>query len=520
MLQNMTLRQKIGQMIMMGFPTEKVTPELRQTLDEYKIGNIILFTRNVSTSAQLQQLCADLQKYIIRNTGHTAFISIDQEGGMVARMPADAVSMPAAMAIAATGNTENAYLAGRITGEELRALGVNMDLAPDMDINSNPNNPVIGVRSFGDTKETVTEFGVALMKGLQDGGVLAVVKHFPGHGDTAVDSHLGLPKVEKTLEQLKQNELVPFQTAIDNGVCGVMSSHILFPNIEKQNLPCTMSHTMLNDLLKDKMGFEGLVLTDCLEMDAIKKYYGTAKGALAAIRAGANILCISHTAALVKETVELVEQAVLSGELSESIIDASVRKILRYKAKYAEGSVDKQLLSCIGSDTHKAEISRISEESITLVHQGNAELFAEGKKTLFVGCYANRTTLAASSINKDFNFAEYMAEQMNGDSMITPSDPSNQDIEAVIKKAAGYDRVILGMYNGQKNHGQVSLANNLCKICTNVIAVSLFNPYDLAFVDEHATKLAAYEYTVLSFRTLVKIFSGKVVPQGKLSVKI
>jgi len=516
----MTLRQKIGQMIMMGFPTEEVTPELRQTLNEYKIGNIILFTRNVATSAQLQQLCADLQENILRNTGYAAFISIDQEGGMVARMPADAVSIPAAMAVAATGNPQNAYLAGQITAEELCALGVNMNLAPDIDINSNPNNPVIGVRSFGDTKETVTEFGIALMKGLQDGGVLSVVKHFPGHGDTAVDSHLGLPKVEKTLEQLEQNELVPFKTAIDNGVCGVMSSHILFPNIEKQNLPCTMSHTMLTDLLKDKLGFDGLIITDCLEMDAIKKYYGTAKGALAAIRAGANILCISHTAALVKETVELVEQAIASGDLPESTIDASVEKILKYKAKYAENSVDTKSISCIGSDAHKAEVARISEESITLVHQGNPELSVEGKKTLFVGSYANRTTLAASSINKDFNFAEYMAKQLNGDSMITPSNPSEQDIEAVTKQAERYDRVILGMYNGQKNSGQVHLANSLCKICANVIVVSLFNPYDLALIDEQATKLAAYEYTVLSFRTLVKIFSGKVVPQGKLSVKI
>ncbi len=520
MLQNLTLRQKIGQMIMMGFPAEEVTPELAEFLSEYKIGNIILFTRNVATSGQLQRLCADLQENIKRNTGYAAFISVDQEGGMVARLPADAVSMPAAMAVAATGNPQNAYLAGKITAEELRSLGVNMNLAPDMDINSNPNNPVIGVRSFGDTSEIVTNFGTALMKGLQDGGVLPVIKHFPGHGDTSVDSHLGLPKVEKTLEELEQNELVPFKAAIREGGCGVMSSHILFPAIEKEALPCTMSYTMLTGLLKNELGFDGLVLTDCLEMDAIQKYYGTAKGALAAIRAGANLLCISHTAELVKETVELVERAIMSGDLSEELIDRAVEKILKFKSEYAGDTTKIPSGSNIGSDFHKAEIARISEESITLVHRGNAELSVKGKKTFFVGCYANRTTLASSSVNKDFSFASYMANQLNGDSLITPSDPSEQDIEAVVKQAQNYECVVIGLFNGKKNNGQVRLANSLCRTGTNVIAVSLFNPYDLALVDEKATKLAAYEYTILSFSTLVKVFNGELVPQGKLSVKI
>lgn len=206
------------------------------------------------------------------------------------------------------------------------------------------------------------------MRGLQDGGVMPVIKHFPGHGDTSVDSHLGLPKVKKTLEELEQNELVPFKAAIREGGCGVMSSHILFPAIEKEDLPCTMSHTMLTGLLKNELGFEGLVLTDCLEMDAIQKYYGTAKGALAAIRAGAEILCISHTAELVKETVELVERAVMSGDLSENIIDMAVEKILKFKLKYAEYTAGMPSNFNIGSDSHKTEIARISEESITLVH--------------------------------------------------------------------------------------------------------------------------------------------------------
>jgi beta-N-acetylhexosaminidase len=518
-MHKLTLRQKIGQMMMMGFPTPQITPEFEQLLYEYKIGNIIFFTHNVVNSKQVHQLCADLQGIIQQATGHAAFISVDQEGGMVARMPADAVSIPAAMAIAATGKPENAYLAGKITGTELKALGVNMNLAPDLDINSNPQNPVIGVRSFGDTKETVTEFGIPLMQGLQDGGVLPVIKHFPGHGDTAVDSHLGLPRIEKTLEQLEKDELVPFKAAIQNRACAVMSSHILFPNIEKENVPCTMSRTMLTDLLRNKLNFEGLILTDCLEMEAIQKYYGTAQGAIAAIRAGANLLCISHSASLVKETVEAVEHAVKTGELSEEMIDASVEKILYYKKKY-ENPNNTPPISCVGSDAHRKEIARISEESVTVVHKGNTEVIVNGKKILFLGSYANRSTLASSSINKDFSFPKYMAEHLHGDSLLTPMDPSEEEISQIAEKASGYEVIVLGTYHGQRYEGQIALANKLCKDYRNVVVASLFNPYELAFIEDSATKLCVYEYTPLSFQTLVKVFKGEVVPGGKLSVKI
>ncbi len=519
MPQELTLRRKIGQMIMMGFLAKEATPELKQFLSDYQIGNIILFTRNVESKTQLHKLCSDLQEEITRNTGYPAFISVDQEGGMVARLPPDAVSIPAAMAIAATGNPHNAYEAGKITGEELSALGINMNLAPDMDINSNPDNPVIGVRSFGDTKETVTEFGLELINGLRDGGVLPVVKHFPGHGDTAVDSHLGLPVVEKTLSQLKENELVPFQAAIQNGVPGIMSSHILFPNIEAEKLPGTMSHTILTDVLRRQLGFDGLILTDCLEMDAVKKYYGTAQGALAAALAGADLLCVSHTADLVREVVELLEQAVESGELPEQIIDESVERILRYKARYLAGAVPAPL-SCVGCDDHRAAAREISEQSITLVHQTETPLNLGGKKTLFVGCYANRTTLAASSVNTDFNFSDYMAGRLNGDALITPLNPTEEEIEAIAQKVKAYDIVVFGSYNGKRFPGQIALANRMSRVNPHMIAVSLFNPYDLAEMDDSITKLAAYEYTLLSFRTLVRIFRGECGPQGRLSVRI
>lgn len=200
---------------------------------------------------------------------------------MVSRLGADAAVVPSAMCVSATGEPRNAYLAGLITGRELSALGVNFDLAPVMDVNSNPHNPVIGVRSYGDAPETVSRYGVEMIRGLTEGGVLSCAKHFPGHGDTALDSHLSLPRVDKTLEELESCELAPFRAAIEAGVPAVMTTHILFPELEPDGVPATMSRRIITGILKERMGFKGLVVSDCMMMQAIQTYYGTVNGIVA-----------------------------------------------------------------------------------------------------------------------------------------------------------------------------------------------------------------------------------------------
>ena len=244
-----------------------------------------------------------------KKQGYPAFIAIDQEGGVVSRLGSDAAVIPSAMAIAATGDTNNAYEAGLITGRELMAMGVNMNLAPDMDVNSNPRNPVIGVRSYGDTAETVSSFRGSNIWGLQDSGVLCTAKHFPGHGDTAVDSHLGLPCVDKTLEELRDCELKPFQAAIPAGVSAVMTSHILFPRLEPDGLPATMSRRIITDLLKKELGFSGLVLSDCMMMNAIQGHFGTVNGCLMAAKAGVDLIFISHSREFAGEAARAMLEA-------------------------------------------------------------------------------------------------------------------------------------------------------------------------------------------------------------------
>ena len=278
----MTDLERIGQRLVTGFPGTALTPELVQVVKEYKIGNIILFRENIASADQLRTLCADLQTLIRSETGHDAFIMIDQEGGAVTRLPESCINVPGSMALAATGDPETTYLAGKLTGEELRSLGVNFNLAPSVDVNCNPANPIIGVRSYGDTPATVAKYAAGMIRGLQDGGVLCLAKHFPGHGDTSLDSHLTLPCVDKPRDELERMELAPFRAAIADGVPAIMTAHILFPALDDSGVPATMSRRIVTGLLRGEMSFTGLVTSDCMEMQAVQQFFGSVDGVLAA----------------------------------------------------------------------------------------------------------------------------------------------------------------------------------------------------------------------------------------------
>lgn len=254
-LNEMTLKEKLGQLLFIGFAGHEYNDHLRKIIEEYKVGNIILFTRNIDNLDQLSKLNRSLHEKIYQSTGVMPLISIDQEGGIVTRIQNTATFAPGAMTISAT-NSDNAYKVGQVLGEELSYLGINMNLAPTLDVNNNPNNPVIGVRSFGDDPKRVSEFGLNIIKGIQSKGVIATAKHFPGHGDVEVDSHLGLPVVDHDKERLDQVELYPFKKVI-NEVDAIMSAHIFFKAYEKESLPATLSRKVLTDLLRNKLGFNG-----------------------------------------------------------------------------------------------------------------------------------------------------------------------------------------------------------------------------------------------------------------------
>ncbi|WP_438495352.1 beta-N-acetylhexosaminidase [Paenibacillus sp. IHBB 3054] len=330
----MSLSDKIGQMLMCGFEGTAVPDDgIRELVAKGGIGGVIYFARNVETPEQVARMTAELQQAAAEGGKAPLWISIDQEGGMVARITEGVALMPGGMAIAAAGSVEDAYQAALISGRELSAMGINLNYAPVLDVNNNARNPVIGVRSFGESPEKVADYGAATIRGFQDAGVAATAKHFPGHGDTDVDSHLDLPTVRHDRARMDSVELVPFRRAIAEGVDAMMSAHIYFPALEQEKLPVTLSKAVLTGLLREELGYGGIIMTDCMEMNAIAEHYGTVEASVLAIEAGADIVLISHRADRQLAAIEAILHAVAEGRISETRIDDSVRRLLALKVK-------------------------------------------------------------------------------------------------------------------------------------------------------------------------------------------
>ena len=508
----MTVKQMLGQKLIFGFHGTTLPEDFKQLVREYKIGNVILFLRNVQSAQQLRRLCGEIQKFIMEVTGIPAFIVMDQEGGIVSRLPVDAVTVPNAMTLSATGDPENARIAAEITVRQLRGLGVNFNMAPVLDVNTNPENPVIGVRSLGDDPERVALYGEATVHAYEGTGVYCCGKHFPGHGDTSVDSHLGLPRVEKTLEELEQAELIPFRRCIEAGIPAIMSSHILFPNIEKENVPGTMSRTVITDLLKKKLGFRGLVLSDCMEMDAIQDYYGTPQGTVEAIKAGIDLAGLSSTLELMRQTAGALNEAALRGELDMEELRQSVEKILAFKrAMITEPEPE---LCNLPQD--RESVRTMVRSAITLC-SGTPPVLDE--KTFFCGCGDYRASLVGNPELRVPAFPEYLAAAFGGTAMVTGKNPGEDEICAAAEAAAGYDRIVLGTCNAHLSRGQLALAEALAATGKELTVVALRNPYDLPLLPDCVCKMAAYEYSVPCFDALIEVFRGGTVT-GTLPVKL
>lgn len=497
----MTLKEMLGQKLVFGFHGTTLTPEFKAFLREYKVGNVILFLRNVSSADQLRQLCGEIRALILEETGCPPFIIIDQEGGMVSRLPADAVNVPGAMALAAAGNPEGARHASEITIRQLKGLGANFNMAPVLDVNSNARNPVIGVRSFGDDPARVADFGCAAIAPYAGSGVLCCAKHFPGHGDTAVDSHLGLPRVDKTEAELEALELIPFRRAIEAGVPAIMMSHVLFPQLEPDQLPCTMSRKMVTGLLREKLGFEGLILTDCMEMLAIQDHFGTANGVVAAIQAGVDLAEISSTFALEQAAAKALLEAGQHGKLDLAEIQASVDRILRYKQQLFQ-TIEPAL--CNRAED-RAAAEALSRRAVTEV---GGPRFPVNENVFFCGCADYRASGAGNETGSGSTFPEYLEARFHAGSLVTPKDPTDQDIQAAVDAARESEAIVLGTCNAHLFRGQLALCQALAALGKPMAVVAMRNPYDLSGLPENLWRLAAYDYSAPALAAVAEIFSG------------
>ena len=335
----MTLHQKIGQMLLFGWQGDTpegnraVSAHAKALMDDFAVGGVIFMGRNVGPPEQTRATITELQAQAKESGLPPLFVAVDQEGGRVQRLgPPNYVKRPSAREIGATHDPSQARAAASAIGGELKSLGFNWDFAPVLDVNNNPNNPVIGDRSYGDNPELVAEMGTAAMRGFQeDAGILACGKHFPGHGDTETDSHHALPRIAHSRARLDAVELVPFHAAIQAGLGAVMTSHILFPALDSV-LPATLSPAILTGLLRDELGFDGLIITDDLEMKGVADGWGAPEAAVLAVLAGADILLCCHTYETQRAIRDVLVEAVASGRLTEARINESANRIAAAKA--------------------------------------------------------------------------------------------------------------------------------------------------------------------------------------------
>ncbi|WP_128099952.1 beta-N-acetylhexosaminidase [Paenibacillus sp. DCT19] len=545
-LQSMSLREKVGQMLLIGFHGTEAAGDIETFIQQYPVGGVIYFARNAESPEQVEKLSQGLQSIASASDHIPLWISIDQEGGMVSRITEGIALMPGQMAIAAAGSQDDAYQAAYISGIELRSMGINMNFAPVLDVNNNAANPVIGVRSFGEKADAVAEYGVRAVMGYQDAGVVATAKHFPGHGDTDTDSHLDLPVIHHDRERMNQVELVPFRAAIAAGVGAVMSAHIYFPALESERLPVTLSRSVLHGLLREEFGYEGMIVTDCMEMDAIAVHYGTVEAAVMAVEAGADLVLISHTPRLQIEAYEALIAAVQQERISEERIDESVIRLLRYKSKHglldngmnednrsegANRSLAQPDMPALDTGTernsplYQAVAQRISERSITLVRDQIGMLPLKMQRTLVITVASSVTSAVDEQLSETSTLGAVLSRYglevidlyVNVENVSTSSASMLQ-----AARAQEVEQIIVGTYNASSASGesQCRLIEALQQIGKPLAVVALRSPYDLLALPIVKVYVAAYESRPLAMNSVAQALLGQIPFQGKSPVSI
>ncbi len=421
-LKAMTTEEKITQMLIIapryfdGRNVTQLNEPLQKLFERYAFGGAILFAQNAVNAEQIVRLTDSLQKANAKAERPQLLISIDQEGGSVSRL-ATGTQLTGNMALGAIGKRSAARRSGEIIGEELAALGINVDFAPVLDVNNNPANPVIGIRSFSDDPAVVARLGTSFIEGLHSRRIMTSLKHFPGHGDTSTNSHTGLPMIAKTYQELQQNELIPFEAGIKAGAEMIMTAHIQYPNIDSTTyrskatgediyLPATLSEAIMTGVLRRDMGYNGIIVTDAMNMDAIDKHFDRLDAVKLAIKAGVDMLLMPsapYSLAGIEDLEQLIADVTAltdSGAIPMENVNDSVRRILKLKSKhgllktYETGDLDARIrtaVATVGSQAHHDEEFELAKRSITLTknEQDLLPLREKNKKVLILTAYAN-----------------------------------------------------------------------------------------------------------------------------------
>lgn len=532
---HMSLQEKVGQMFVpyvYGETADTTDPAMvaanrkiygvdnaEQVIEKYKPGGIIYFawSNNVNNPRQIAGLSNGIQMAAMdQRAGIPMLVSTDQEQGVVVRVGEPATQFPGSMALGASRNEEDARTAAAITGQELRAIGINQNFAPVADVNVNAQNPVIGVRSFGGDPNLVSGMVRAQVEGYQGAGdVSSTAKHFPGHGDTDVDSHTGLPVINKSLEELQREDFPPFEAAIDAGVDAIMTAHIVVPALDDSGRPATLSRPILTGLLREEMGYQGVIVTDALTMAGVREQFGDDRVPVEAIKAGADMMLMPPE---MDVAYNAVLDAVKSGEIKKKRINESVYRILKAKQKrglFENPYVDESAVdSTVGVPAHLAAADAITEKTVTLVKNdaGTLPLAADsGKSALVTGWGVSTTSDIAAGMQE---------RGVGSEAFETGINPSDSKIDEAVSKSEGKDLIFVTTNKAWTYSGQQRLVKALLDTGKPVIVAAVRDPYDIAYFTGAETYLATYSYRTVSTTALVGVLFGEVNPSGKLPVEI
>lgn len=537
-MRKMTTEQKIGQLFVTyayGTDARTVTEaDAAQNLaaygvrtpaevvDKYGLGGVIYFawSNNVANPQQIARLSNGLQRAAAgRDTkvDPPLLISTDQEMGVVVRVGPPATQLPGSMALGATRDPRAAQQAAQVTGRELRAIGINQNYAPDADVNVDPQNPVIGVRSFSSDPALVSQMVAAQVTGFEQPGkqgVSSTAKHFPGHGDTSTDSHYGLPVIDHTREEWERLDEPPFRAAVEAGIDSIMTAHIVVPSLDPAEDPATLSRPILTGLLRERLGYDGVVVTDSLQMAGVREKYGDDEVAVRAILAGADQLLMPMD---MDVAYEAVQEAVASGRISQERLDRSVERILRMK--YERGIVqqpyvtERRVERVVGTPEHQQVAQSITDRTVTAVANPGGALptQVEGRSVLVTGA-----GVAPATALGDRLAAQGAVSQV----VETGLAPTAAKQSEAVAAASGKDLVVVLTNKAWSNAGQQQLVSQLQATGVPVVVVAVRDPYDAAYVSPDLPFLATYSSTAVSMESVVRVLTGQVAPTGKLPVDV
>ena len=516
LLRGMSVEEKVGQVILSYFTGAEFAPA--RELRELPLGGVILFdgAGNIESPSQVVALAEQIQQAALDSGVVPLFIAVDQEGGAVARLTEGVTVFPGNMALGAVGSEELAALSAAVIARELRILGINLNFAPVVDVNSNPDNPVIGVRSFGSDPWQVARLGRAMVAPYRREKVIATAKHFPGHGDTAIDSHYGLPLIPVGLSRLKELELLPFRAMIAAGVPAVMLAHILVPALTgSDELPASLSPQAVH-YLREEIGFDGLVISDSLSMGAISDRWSLEEAVVTSFQAGVDLLLFGPWTGVApgdrRRIFEALKGAVEEGTIPLEQLDRSVERILAAKIEYGlfdDPGPYREKLSRLALPENLNIARRIARESITLVRDSAALIPLSSHGAIPLLWPAELKSALAPLIERSSFLQPHLL----------PLRASAAELEELIEPLRDAELILIGTYNLQHHPAWADRLDALAA-GNEVVLIALSSPYDLLQVPHAATCICTYSSSAASMEALAELLSGTLTPRGRLPVEL